>query len=355
MPPDFAAEGLLDGLEGDRPRRPRAPPRAARRRRRPARGAAPRAPSTGSSCCPPSGVIGGARATPPARSPSAPASSRVPRRAAPRAGPADPGPRRAAPTPRPTSRPPAWPSRAARPGIPDEDMLELMRVLGRGLSQAAEACARSRSNTRARAGHQRARARPALRARGRAALRRSLDPLLEHTAHPAPAPRDPQRGDQRRRARGRRAARARARWPSLRRPRRLHAPRRGSAAGRARRRRRPPRSARRRRRRRRRCGSSRRSATPRCSSRPSREPLLDATLALVDAADAEGEDFPQLRAGVALGGGAQPRAATGSGARSTSPAASPTSRAPAACWPPRSCATPSARTACAGRSPARSA
>lgn len=31
------------------------------------------------------------------------------------------------------------------------------------------------------------------------------------------------------------------------------------------------------------------------------EPLLDATLSLLQAADAEGEDFPQLRAGVALG------------------------------------------------------
>jgi adenylate cyclase len=29
--------------------------------------------------------------------------------------------------------------------------------------------------------------------------------------------------------------------------------------------------------------------------------LLDATLKLLDAADAEGEDFPQLRAGMALG------------------------------------------------------
>jgi adenylate cyclase len=37
------------------------------------------------------------------------------------------------------------------------------------------------------------------------------------------------------------------------------------------------------------------------------EPLLDATLALLDAADAEGEDFPQLRAGAALGA-ALPRA-----------------------------------------------
>jgi adenylate cyclase len=34
---------------------------------------------------------------------------------------------------------------------------------------------------------------------------------------------------------------------------------------------------------------------------PEPEPLLDAALTLIDAADAEGEDFPQLRAGAALG------------------------------------------------------
>ena len=34
---------------------------------------------------------------------------------------------------------------------------------------------------------------------------------------------------------------------------------------------------------------------------PEPEPLLDAALRLIDAADAEGEDFPQLRAGAALG------------------------------------------------------
>jgi adenylate cyclase len=34
---------------------------------------------------------------------------------------------------------------------------------------------------------------------------------------------------------------------------------------------------------------------------PEPEPLLGATLSLIDAADAEGEDFPQLRAGAALG------------------------------------------------------
>ncbi len=36
-------------------------------------------------------------------------------------------------------------------------------------------------------------------------------------------------------------------------------------------------------------------------SSPEPEPLLEAALNLVDAADAEGEDFPQLRAGAALG------------------------------------------------------
>ena len=40
---------------------------------------------------------------------------------------------------------------------------------------------------------------------------------------------------------------------------------------------------------------------------PEPEPLLDAALALIEAADAEGEDFPQLRAGAALGA-ALPRA-----------------------------------------------
>ena len=34
---------------------------------------------------------------------------------------------------------------------------------------------------------------------------------------------------------------------------------------------------------------------------PEPEPLLEAALSLIDAADAEGEDFPQLRAGAALG------------------------------------------------------
>ncbi len=46
---------------------------------------------------------------------------------------------------------------------------------------------------------------------------------------------------------------------------------------------------------------SRRSATPRCSPRPSPSRCSTLRSTLLDAADAEGEEFPQLRAGVALG------------------------------------------------------
>ena len=51
----------------------------------------------------------------------------------------------------------------------------------------------------------------------------------------------------------------------------------------------------------RRCGSSRRSATRRCSPRPSPSRCSPRRSRLIDAADAEGEDFPQLRAGAAIG------------------------------------------------------
>ena len=49
------------------------------------------------------------------------------------------------------------------------------------------------------------------------------------------------------------------------------------------------------------CAWSRRSATPRCSPRRSPSALLGAALGLLEAADAEGEEFPQLRAGAAFG------------------------------------------------------
>ena len=60
---------------------------------------------------------------------------------------------------------------------------------------------------------------------------------------------------------------------------------------------------------------------------PTRTRCSTLALDLVDAADAEGEDFPQLRVGMAAGPRSAARA-TGTGARSTSPAASRPSRGP---------------------------
>ena len=62
------------------------------------------------------------------------------------------------------------------------------------------------------------------------------------------------------------------------------------------------------------------------------EPLLDAALDLLDAAEAEGDDFPQLRAGIAIGP-ALARAGDWFG-RPVNLASRITSVArPAACWP----------------------
>ena len=83
---------------------------------------------------------------------------------------------------------------------------------------------------------------------------------------------------------------------------------------------------------------------------PEAEPLLDGGLALLEAAAAEGSRFPVC-------GRASPSAppsagrGTGSGDRSTSPAASPRSRGPGACWPSGACAS-SHRTPTAGPTPA---
>ena len=49
------------------------------------------------------------------------------------------------------------------------------------------------------------------------------------------------------------------------------------------------------------CAWSRRSATPPCSWAPTPTRMLELALDLVDAADAEGDDFPQLRVGMAAG------------------------------------------------------
>ena len=185
-------------------------------------------------------------------------------------------------------------------GISDEDVLELLRVLGRGLAQAAESLRDLPLKLVLQPGisehdlaHRYTRAR-------RAALS-AARPAAEQPARAAPAPRHRERGDQRDGA-------LRGRLPGSREVAVCFADLVGftrlgeevppDELGRARG---APGSARHRGRRRRRCGWSRRSATPRCSPRPSREPLLDAALALIEAADAEGSDFPQLRAGAALG------------------------------------------------------
>ena len=156
-----------------------------------------------------------------------------------------------------------------RRGIPDEEILELLRVLGRGLSQAAETLRALPLKLVLEPGHQRARARRAATRRRPSSSTRCVDPLLQQHADPAPAPRDAERGDQRGRAQRRASCPARARSPSAsptwsasrasaRKSRRT-----SSAAWRCAWKRSPPRSPSRR------CGSSRRSATRRCSPRPS--------------------------------------------------------------------------------------
>ncbi len=186
-------------------------------------------------------------------------------------------------------------------GITDEEMLDLMRVLGRGLSQAAESLRALAAQTRARAGHQRARA-GAAATRGRGgSCTRCVDPLissllalhLRHATQSEVISAMERSGGQLPGSRevavcfadlvgftrlgeevppdelGRLAVRLEA------------------LAGRCRRAARAPRQDDRRR------GDARLAPSPsRCSS---------ATLDLIEAADAEGEDFPQLRAGAALG------------------------------------------------------
>ena len=88
---------------------------------------------------------------------------------------------------------------------------------------------------------------------------------------------------------------------------------------------------------------------------PEPEPLLDAALALIDAAEAEGGDFPQLRAGAALGLALPTRRRLVRAARSTSPAASPRSPGPAACWSTRELHDARRRATTAGPSPASAA
>ena len=101
----------------------------------------------------------------------------------------------------------------------------------------------------------------------------------------------------------------------------------------------------------RRCAWSRRSATPPCWSRPSPAPLLDATLDLVDAAEEEGDEFPQLRAGVALGPAPCRAGRLVRPHRQRGQPGHAASRGRAACWPPSRSTTRWPRPT-AGRSPA---
>ena len=303
---DFEAEGLLDGLEGEqRARAPRAaarssPPTACRSRNCAARPP----PARSCSCAADRRDRRPASATPPREVAELQRHrARVPdRRRAARWACRSPSPTRPS-TPTPSSSRRSMLTSPARRASPTRSMLDLLRVLGRGLSQAAESLRALPLKTGARARDQRGRAGPAATpSRGRAALpaastRCSASLLALHLRH---ATQSDGRSARWSAAAGGCRARARSRScfadlvgftrlgeevP----PDELGAPR--GAPGSARRRRRRAAGAR----------WSRRSATPRCSPRPSPRPLLDAALALIEAADAEGEDFPQLRAGAALG------------------------------------------------------
>ena len=83
------------------------------------------------------------------------------------------------------------------------------------------------------------------------------------------------------------------------------------------------------------------------------EPLLEVALELIDAADAEGEDFPQLRAGAALGM-AVPRAGDWFGRPVNLASRITVVARPAACSPSARCTT-RRPTRTAGRSPASGA
>ena len=170
-----------------------------------------------------------------ARSPSSAASSvdfLLARRAA-RWACRSPSPTRPS-TPRPTSRSARHDHVARAAGISDEEILDLLRVLGRGLAPGrrddAGAAAEDSCSSRASASTS---SRSATRYAA-AQLYPMRRPAGQQHAHPAPAPDGPERGDQRRRAQRRAAAGLARDRRLLRRPRRLHAARRGSAAGRAR-------------------------------------------------------------------------------------------------------------------------
>ena len=188
-----------------------------------------------------------------------------------------------------------------------EDMLGWPASSGAACAQAAEAMRRMMLGLVLDPGADEARAREALRPGGGGARAARRARARADAAHATCATRSRTEAAQA-------AERATGELPGardvavvLRRPRRLHAAGRGGPARRARRaspsawRGSPPTSWSCR------CAWSRRSATRRCSSRPRPTRCSTPRSQLVDAADDEGEGFPQLRAGRRVRPGAEPR------------------------------------------------
>ena len=218
-------------------------------------------------------------------------------------------------------------ARSACPtGPPDDDASTATRdlELAEALKAVLDAGVAARARHRAQPRHRAARSRRSPRRRGRWSPRRCSSRAstehelgerrggaprasscrgwrrrsryaFERAPARAPALGRPQR---RRHRRGPHAGRARD-GRRLRRPRRLHAARRGGPGRGARRRRRPPRGVAAELRRA--AGDARQDDRRRGDARLARARPARSTLALVDAADDEGEDFPQLRVGIACG------------------------------------------------------
>ena len=185
-------------------------------------------------------------------------------------------------------------------GISDEEVLDLLRVLGRGLSQVAETLRTLPLKLVLEPGM----SEPELAnryAQAASALYPLVNPLVESVLTLHLQTRHAERRSSASSSEAAASCQARARsrsasptWSDSRGSARKCRPTSSAASPCAWKRSRPTR-------RRRRCGWSRRSATQRCSPRRSPSRCSAQRSSLIEAADAEGEDFPQLRAGAALG------------------------------------------------------
>ena len=206
-------------------------------------------------------------------------------------------------------------------GFPEEASMEVLRVVGASMARVAEAMRGADRRGAGPAGRHRARSRAAPRRVRRASPRRtgaSCSPTCSSSTCSSRCAATSSRGPRLRRASVIPGAqevgvafadlvgftRLGERRPVGR------AGRGGRAAGRDGRRRWPSR----------RCAWSRRSATPRCSCRPSPAPLLDATLGLVDGRRGGGRRVPAAARGRGAGPAPCRAAATGTATRSTWPA-----------------------------------